>query len=396
MPWKVSHPVSERMRFVVRLQNGERMTDLCQEYGISRKTGYKFWERFKDRGPVGLIDESRAPRRVVRKTPAAIEELIVTARQAHPNWGGRTLKAVLERQQPGLVLPSAGTVSDILKRRGLVTGRSRPRRPARRPGEGKPFLTVPDAPNEVWAVDYKGQFRLGNGKYCYPLTATDLHSRFLLAVQALESTDDEGARETFTEIFREHGLPLIIRSDNGSPFASTGLAGLTRLSAWWLRLGITHQRTQPAHPQQNGQHERMHRTLKAETTRPAGQNPLQQQERFDDFRREFNEVRPHQALDMKTPAEVHRPSERQLPDPLPEPEYPLHDDVLLVGSEGHIRLPRSRQVFLSKALVGQSVGVREQDDGRWLVTFATLDLGTFDPQVCGFEPLPADSHSPPG
>lgn len=391
MPWKVTQPVNERMRFVVRLENGERMTDLCQEYGISRKTGYKFWERFKERGPAGLADESRAPKRVPRRTAAEIEQLIVKTRKARPNWGGRTIKAVLERRQPGLVLPAPTTIGDILKRHGLVTSSKR-RREAGEPKRGP--LTVPEAPNQVWAVDYKGQFRLGNGRYCYPLTATDVHSRFVLAVQALEGTDEEGARQCFEEIFREHGLPQIIRSDNGSPFASTGLAGLTRLSAWWLRLGIAHQRIQPAHPEQNGQHERMHRTLKAETTRPAGKNPLQQQERFDQFRREFNEVRPHQSLGMKTPADVHRPSERRLPEPLPELEYPLHDDVLVVGREGHIRLPRCRSVFLSKALAGQPVGLREQEDGRWLVTFITLDLGLYDPRGHRrFEPLPRDVHS---
>jgi transposase InsO family protein len=390
VPWKVSHPVNERMHFVTRLENGERMTDLCQEYGISRKTGYKFWERFKEKGPQGLVDASRAPRRVARRTPAQLQELIVAARRAHPTWGGRKLKKVLERQHDGLVLPSSSTVSDILRRHGLVVERRRQRRTA----EAKRSLTVPQTPNEVWAVDYKGQFRLGNGKYCYPLTATEVHSRFLLAVQALEGTDDEEARQTFHEVFKEHGLPRIIRSDNGTPFASSGLAGLTKLSAWWLRLGIAHQRTQPAHPEQNGQHERMHRTLKAETTRPAGTNALQQQERFDDFRREFNEVRPHEALGLKTPAQAHQPSERRMPDHLPEPAYPLHDDVLVVGRHGHVRLPRHRSVFLSQALAGQAVGLREEEDGRWLVTFTTLDLGHYDPRTGRLEPLAAEIHSP--
>jgi putative transposase len=239
----------------------------------------------------------------------------------------------------------------------------------------------------VWAADYKGQFRLGNREYCYPLTATDLHSRLILAVEALDGTDEEQAREVFEETFTKYGLPSVIRTDNGTPFASAGaLAGLTRLSAYWLRLGIRHERTEPAHPEQNGCHERMHRTLKAETTRPARNNLLQQQERFDEFQREFNEERPHDALEMKRPAEIYRPSERRLPRPLPEPAYPLHDDVLTVSRAGHIRLPRGRQVFLSYALVQQQVGLREEADGRWLVTFASLDLGHYDPRTGRFDP----------
>ena len=391
MPWRESHTVNERMKFVVRLDAGEAMSDLCREFGISRKTGYKFWERYKRRGPQGLEDASRAPKRVARRTAAEIESALVEARKRHPTWGGRKLKRAIEREQPGLIIPSASTVSDILKRNGLVKQRKRWQRPT----PWRKSLTVPGASNEVWAVDYKGQFRLGNGEYCYPLTATDVHSRFLLTVEALESTDEESAHAAFENLFREHGLPEIIRSDNGTPFASCGLAGLTKLSAWWLRLGIRHERIEPSHPEQNGQHERMHRTLKAETTRPAGKHSLEQQERFDNFRREFNEERPHEGLGLKTPAEVYQPSTHQYPDPQPELEYPLHDDVLLVSRSGHIRLPRCRSVFLSNALADQPVGLREQDDGRWLVTFINLDLGAYDPRTGAFEPIDTQTHNPP-
>ena len=390
MPWRESQTVNERMKFIVRLEAGESMSDLCQEFGISRKTGYKFWERYKRQGPQGLEDASRAPKRVARRTAAAIESALVEARKRHPTWGGRKLKRAIEREQPGVIIPSASTVSGILKRNGLVKQRKRWQRPAawRKP------LTVPGTSNEVWAVDYKGQFRLGNGEYCYPLTATDVHSRFLLTVEALDSTDEESAREAFAGLFRERGLPEIIRSDNGTPFASCGLAGLTRLSAWWLRLGIRHERIEPAHPEQNGQHERMHRTLKAETTRPAGGNSLEQQERFDTFRRVFNEERPHEGLGLKTPAEVYQPSPRHYPEPLPELRYPLHDDVLVVTRHGHIRLPKGRTVFLSNALADQPVGLREGDDGRWLVTFVNLDLGTYDPRGAAFEPLNKEANNP--
>jgi len=374
--------MSERMEFVARLSKGERMTDLCEELGISRKTGYKFWRRYQEQGVGGLEDASRAPKRVRARTSAAVEELLVQERKAHGTWGGRKLKDVLETRQPGLKLPSASTITAVLKRHGLITGRKRRRRPERYAGG----LTQPQAPNEVWGVDYKGQFRLGNGRYCYPLTASDLCSRYLLVTEALDGTDEESAHEVFEQAFGEYGLPEVIRTDNGTPFASQGLAGLTKLSAWWLRLGIKHQRTEPAHPEQNGCHERMHRTLKAETTRPAGKNSLQQQERFDAFRREFNEDRPHEALDMQRPAQVYKPSERPLPAPLPELTYPLHDDVLEVSRGGHIRLPRGRHCFLSYALAGQPVGLREQPDGRWLVTFVAFDLGTYDPRNGAFEP----------
>jgi transposase InsO family protein len=331
---------------------------------------------------VALQDQSRAPKRVARKTSEAMAQMLVAARRAHSTWGGRKIKEMLERDVEGLKLPSASTIALVLKRHGLVQKRRLRRQPLTHHGR----LTTPDGPNDVWAADYKGQFRLGNGEYCYPLTASDLHSRFLLAVESLDATDEEQARTVFESVFREYGLPRVLRTDNGTPFASQGLAGLTRLSAWWLRLGIRHQRTEPAHPEQNGCHERMHRTLKAETTRPARATSLQQQERFDEFREEFNEKRPHEAIAMKRPADLYRASERPLPDPLPELEYPLHDDVLVVQRGGHVRLPRRRSTFVSYALAGQPVGLREQLDGNWVVTFCTLDLGTYDPRTGSFEP----------
>jgi transposase InsO family protein len=375
--------MTERMLFVTRLAKGERMTELCREFGISRKTGYKFWKRFERHGVEALRDESRAPARVARKTSEAIEQLLLEARKAHSSWGGKKLKDVLEREQPGLKLPAVSTIAAILKRAGLVSGRKYRRRPAI---AGAGALTAAQEPNHVWAADYKGQFRLGNREYCYPLTASDLFSRFVLAIEGLDGTDEEQARAVFEDIFRKYGLPLVLRTDNGPPFASQGLAGLTRLSAWWLRLGVRHERIAPGHPEQNGQHERMHRTLKAETTRPARANVMQQQERFDEFRNEFNEKRPHEAIDMKRPADVYRPSPRPAPAELPELHYPLHDDTLVVTRCGHLRLPRGRMVFLSRALALEPVGLREQDDGRWLVTFMTLDLGNYDPRSGAFEP----------
>ena len=253
MPWNETCPVNERMKFVARLQQGERMTDLCREFGVSRETGYKIKRRFEELGVAGLFDQSRAPRRVPHRTSKAIRELLVEAKKQHPTWGPKKLRAWLLRKDEGLKLPAPSTIGEILKEEGLVKSRKRRRR-----GKAKPTkLTQPTAPNEVWCADFKGQFRLRNrmGKYCYPLTITDGHSRYLIACEALDGTKAGPAQTVFEIAFRELGLPKVIRTDNGTPFGSTGLAGLTVLSAWWMRLGIAPERIEPGCPQQNGQHE---------------------------------------------------------------------------------------------------------------------------------------------
>jgi transposase InsO family protein len=294
---------------------------------------------------------------------------VVGERHAHPTWGAKKLKDVLEKRL-GHALPSASTLGDILKREGLIEPRTRRRRQAA-PATGR---RLAHAPNDIWCVDYKGQFRLGDGTYCYPLTATDLATRFLLACDGMPAISEGAAIEAFQEIFRTYGLPGAMRSDNGIPFASTGLAGLTRLSVFWLRLGIALERIRPGHPEENGSHERMHRTLKRETARPAQTNQLRQQERFDSFREEFNQDRPHEALGMMRPAQLYTPSSRRYPSRLPEPTYLTHDDVAVVNRWGEIRMAK-RQIYVSTALAGQTLGVREEDDGRWLVSFLHLDLG---------------------
>jgi transposase InsO family protein len=347
------------------------MVDLCEEYGISRKTGQKIWKRFKENGLLGLEDQRRAPHAIPHRTSAELRKIFVEAKTAHPTWGPRKLKAWLERKKEGIEIPSATTIGYWLRREGLVKTRGRRRRtPCNSPSE----LTKATAPNDVWCVDFKGQIQLGNGEYCYPLTITDLHSRFLVACTALDGTKTKPARWAFEEAFREYGLPRVIRSDNGGPFASPGLLGLSQLSVFWLRLGIRPERIEPGCPEQNGEHERMHLTLKLETTRPAGQNQLQQQERFDAFREEFNEERPHEALGQQPPSSVYVPSDRRYPDELPPMAYPLHDLTLAVNQGGHIRVNR-KVFFLSHALTGQAVGLREIDRGRWLVSFMSLDLG---------------------
>jgi len=383
MPWKARSPMDERMAFMTRLQAGESMAELCREFGVSRKTGYKLKGRYERYGPQGLLDRSRAPRRQAHRTPSEVEELFVRLRKQHPTWGSKKLLAVLQRRRPGVRLPARSTVDEILRRHGLVVARQRRR------GHAVCSLQLQDSeqPNDLWCADFKGQFRMGNRKYCYPLTLTDHHSRFLLSCYGLHSTQGESARDVFDEAFRQYGLPARIRTDNGAPFASTGLAGLSKLSVWWMKLGIVLERIEPGQPQQNGRHERMHRTLKAETTRPAGANILQQQERFDRFVLEYNHERPHEALQMHRPAECYAASCRPYSGETPEPKYPLHDDVRRVFSCGHLHMGnRGKRVYLSTALAGELVGIREEHDGRWTVTFIDTDLGHVDNTQTHFHP----------
>jgi len=374
-----------RKEFVVRLGRGERVTDLCREYGISRKTGEKFKKRYRDEGVAGLEDRSRAPVVIPHRTPSELVEVIVAHRRLHPTWGPKKLKETLQTAL-GRAMPAASTIGDILGGAGLIV-------PRRRRTQHTPTPTVlreAAAPNDVWCIDYKGQFRLGDATYCYPLTITDQFSRFILCCEGMGAIADDDAREQCLEVFATHGLPAVMRSDNGVPFSSTGLAGLTRLSVLWLRLGIQLERTRPAHPQDNGRHERMHRTLKQETTRPARANLLQQQERFDSFVDEFNHRRPHEALGMRPPASVYVSSSTKCPTTLPALDYPTCDDVRRVGSTGMLYLHGSKQVYLSKALAGEYVGLREDDhtEDRWLVTFANLDLGYVEPGSHYFTALP--------
>lgn len=379
MAWKSKTPVDLRIEFMNRVLKGETVTELCRAYGISRKTGDKFKQRYKRLGEAGLLDLSRAPKVIPHRTPPEVVKLLVEEKKRHPSWGPKKLKNTME-ERLHCELPAVSTIGDILERAGLVTKRGRRRVVPPQPTTLREAL----APNDVWCIDYKGQFRLGDRSLCYPLTLTDQRSRFILGCDAMTAISDDEARESCEEIFRRYGLPKAIRSDNGVPFASNGLANLTRLSAYWLQLSIELERIRPAHPEENGQHERMHRTLKFETTRPPRTNLLQQQERFDEFVEEFNNDRPHEALAMKRPAQVYKPSPRKLPAVLPELAYPQHDDVLTVDRVGYV-CHRRRRSYLSTALAYHTVGIREELDGRWLVTFAKLDLGYVD--HTGFSPL---------
>ena len=372
MPWKECSVMEERMRFVLRRLDGEPMSGLCREFGISRKTGYKVFERYRHHGLEALSDRSRRPVRYANQLPEAIEQMIVRAKRDKPHWGARKIRELLVRRLAGDArVPAISTVHAALDRHDLVT-HVRPRRRA----AGTP-LSPGLEPNALWCADFKGEFKLGNGRYCYPLTVTDHASRYLLLCEALESIREKTAITAFEQLFKERGLPAAIRSDNGVPFASpNGLYGLSRMSVWWLRLGIGIERIRPGRPQQNGRHERMHLTLKREATRPAGMNFLQQQARFDAFIAEFNDERPHQALDMKTPAETYQASTR-LYEGLPELDYPLHDKDVTVTCCGRICMHR-KKINISTVLAGQRLGIKEVDDGIWLVSFMHYDLGYID------------------
>src|SRR5881227_2326286 len=300
MPWKASSVMDERLRFVARLLDGETMTDVCREFGVSRKTGYKIFDRYKEHGLAALSDRSRRPVRYANQLPQQIESLIVGFKRNKPHWGARKIRELLVRRLAvDIRVPAKSTIHAVLDRHGLVQRAGRKRNRA----HGTP-LSEGIMPNDLWCADFKGEFKLGNGQYCYPLTVTDHASRFLLLCEALDSTREEPAITAFERLFHERGLPLAIRSDNGVPFASpNALFNLSKLSVWWLRLGITIERIKPGHPQQNGRHERMHLTLKLETTKPAARNFLQQQARFDDFIDCYNNERPHQALNMQYPAQ---------------------------------------------------------------------------------------------
>lgn len=382
MPWKESSVMDERIRFVIRLNDGESMASLCREFGISRKTGYKIAERYEECGVDGLSDRSRKPYRYANQLPPQVEAAIVAAKREKPNWGARKIRErLLRRLRHEIRVPACSTIHAVLDRHGLVTRGSKPRVRA----QGTP-LSEGSAPNDLWCVDYKGEFMLANKQYCYPLTVTDHASRYLLLCEALESTKEVTALLAFERLFLERGLPKAIRSDNGVPFASpNGLFNLSKLSVWWLRLGIAIERIKPGHPQQNGRHERMHLTLKKETTRPAGANIFQQQAKFDSFVEEFNNERPHEALAMKFPAEVYSPATKQY-DGIPEPSYPFHDMTVNITTCGRLCIYR-KKINISTSLAGQAVGVKEVDDGIWLVSFMQYDLGYIDLEEKSLQPL---------
>jgi transposase InsO family protein len=382
MPWKECKPMDERLRFVARLLDGEKMAGLCREFGISRVTGYKIFTRYKQCGLEAFRDRSRRPYRHANKLPFQVERTILSIKREHTSWGAPKIRDKLIRQLPMIKPPAVSTIHAVLDRQGLVKRRRRRRYKAR-----GTELTAAHAPNGLWCADFKGEFMLGNKQYCYPLTITDYRSRYLLACEGLSSTRSEFAFAVFERTFKDFGLPDAIRTDNGAPFASgQALFGLSTLAVWWLRLGIKIQRITPGQPQQNGRHERMHLTLKKEATKPASFNFLQQQERFDRFTQVYNHERPHQALAGAYPADLYTPSARIYRPPL-EPEYPYHDRTVRITSCGRICIGK-RKINLSKVFAGQCVGIREVDEQVWLVSFMDYDLGFFDRDEGRVEPAP--------
>jgi len=382
MPWKTSSAMQEKPRFIFEYERDEHtMSELCAQFGICRDTGHVWLRRYREYGPKGLTELNRASRQHPNQTRAEIEQAVLSLREAHMRWGPRKLKRVLERDQPGRVWPATSTMGEIIKRAGLVIARRKRRRtePYTEP------LAHASETNKVWCADFKGWFRARDGSRIDPLTITDACSRYLVRAQAVEKTDTERVRAIFEAAFGEHGLPEAIRTDNGPPFASSAVGGLSRLAVWWIKLGIQPERIEAGHPEQNGRHERMHRTLKQEVRQ--AENWRAQQLELDRFRREYNEVRPHEALGMRTPASVYQPSLRPYPAREAKLEYPDPMRVLTVKSHGHFRW-KKQDVFLSEVLWGERVGLLPVDDGLHTVYFAHMPLALFDEKSRKTYPLP--------
>jgi putative transposase len=381
MPWLETSPMDQRMQFIVDYQRGlHSVTELADRFSISRKTAYKWIDRHEADEAAGLADRSRRPRSCPHATPPAMVDAVLEARRRHPRWGAKKLLRILRRSAPETTWPARSTVCDLLKRHGLIP---KSRRRPRLGHPGRP-LTPMTAPNAIWTADFKGQFKTRDGVYCYPLTLVDGYSRYLLACQGLRSTAMALAWPIFRRAFAEYGLPQIIRSDNGVPFATTALGRLSLLSVWWIRLGIYPELIEPAHPEQNGRHERMHRTLKAEATRPPSGNLQAQQTRFNRFRAEYNDDRPHEALGQETPGSIYEPSRRPLPLTLASLEYPGHFEVRLVSRNSGIRW-KKHWVCVTHTLAGEYVGLEEVDDGLWDVYFGPVKLGRMDERILRIE-----------
>ena len=374
MPWLEATPMEQRERFIRDQQNGlYTMTELCDRHNISRKTGYKWLDRFDAGGRAALGDRSRAPHQCPHRISSDVAELICTARRQHPSWGPEKLLQWLAPRHAGVELPAISTAGDLLARHGLVKKRRR-RRPCQHPGV-VPATTV--HPNDLWTADFKGHFRTQDGLYCYPLTIADQHTRFLMACHGLLSTKGLGVRPVFDRLFREYGLPCAIRTDNGVPFATTGIHGLSQLNVWWMRLGIQHQRILPGQPQQNGAHERMHKTLKADAIRPPRATIVAQQRAFNAFRQQYNEERPHQHLRGHTPASFYRPSPRAYDARLLPIEYPGHFLVKRITNAGTFRF-KKRLLFIAHALAPHTIGLEEVDDGVWSIYFCHVLIARLD------------------
>lgn len=385
MSWKETCPMQERLEFVSELLEGGRtMTELCRVRGISRKTGHKWWNRYLAHGLQGLQERSRAPLHHPNAVPIEVVSRLLEAKGLHPNWGPEKLLDWLSRTERQLALPVVSTAAEILRRHGLVKARRKRRRT---PAYTQPFVTMSE-PNAVWSVDFKGQFHTADERLCYPLTLSDGFSRYLLACQGLHAPTRVAVQRHMERAFRVYGLPWAIRSDNGPPFASTALGGLSRLAVWWIKLGIRPERIAKGHPEQNGRHERLHWTLKQDTVMPARASLRAQQAAFDRFRDEYNHERPHAALAKRTPAELYRHSPRAYCARMRELEYPAHFRVRRVCGSGELKW-HGEFIYLTQVLAGEPVGLDPIDDRHWRLYFGSVPLAILDSHTKRLSELPA-------
>lgn len=375
MNWQTVKPMDQKLFFITDyLRHTGSVTDLCARYGISRKTGYKWIKRYQDQGLEGLEEQTRRPTFHPEATPYRIRQAIISIRKTrHILVGAKKIQCALAKKFPNEHIPSHTTINNILRDEGLLRTRKKRQRVMR---DTRPFAPVNEA-NACWSTDFKGQFKVANTQWCYPLTVMDHHSRYLLACDSLKGTGFKGAKQTFERLFKTYGLPERIRSDNGVPFATRAVGGLSQLSVWWIRLGIRPERIKPGCPQQNGCHERMHRTLKAATTRPVSSSLRAQQRQFNLFCEEYNELREHESLNQTTPASHYQPSPRPYPSRLPELVYPDYFERRRVCKNGVIYC-RNGQVYLSPILCNEWIGLECIDDGIWAAYFGPAYLGQFN------------------
>src|SRR5271156_1896596 len=382
MPWKESRIVDQRLQFLSSYQNEEMsVSDLCREFGVSRQTGYRWINRYKEVGPEGLLNRSSKPNGCSHATTEAIENEIFALRSKHPSWGARKLKARLEMLDPDVNWPAASTFGNILRRAGLTSPKRRKRRTT---PYSEPFSEV-TAPNQLWCMDFKGYFATGDGSRCDPFTITDAHSRYLIRCQIVSRMDFDQVRAVCEAAMREYGMPLRIRTDNGAPFAGVGLLGLSKLSLGWMKLGIVHERIQPGRPQQNGRHERMHRTLKEDTAKPPARTVTAQQKKFDRFRLVFNHERPHEALANETPGSIYVPSTRLLPSRIASFQYPRSFQTRRGNNSGDISWHKGR-VFVSEVFRNEEIGLEQMDEDVHRVCFCNTELGEFNSSDMRFRP----------
>jgi transposase InsO family protein len=367
--------MEERVKFVHDWQRGEdgSFAEVCRRYGVSRKTGYKWLERYTVEGIAGLADRTTAPHEHPNEVKQSVIGALIEAREKHPRWGPKKLRVWLSQQRPTVHWPAASTIGEVLKRAGLTA----PKKNRQRVPAYASALHLAEEPNQVWCADYKGYFECADGTRCDPLTLSDNFSRYLLRCQVVASLEEKYARALLEAAFREYGLPAAIRTDNGSPFASVALAGLSELAVWWIKLGIRPERIKPGKPQQNGRHERMHRSLKEGTAMPPAKDLRAQQKAFHRFRQEYNHERPHEALQMQVPAAVYQPSPRLYPSRLQQPEYGAGELVRTVGSCGRIRWNGDR-IFITKTLANEPIRLEPVEDGIWRLWFSFQPIGWLD------------------